>query len=66
MNERARLTVRNEPRGRETRMRRGGQTEGDGSVSSRAGCCIGQVRVACDSWPVARVAPAMERAPARR
>lgn len=39
-------------------MRKGeGETEGDGSVSSRAGCCIGQVRVACDSWPVARVVP---------
>lgn len=40
-----------------------GETEGDGSVSSRAGCCIGQVRVACDSWPVARVVLTMERGP---
>lgn len=41
-------------RGKESENERGGR-EGDGSVSSRAGCCNGQARVA--PWLVARVAP---------
>lgn len=37
--------------------------EGDGSVSSRAGCCIGQARVARGSWPMAQVVPTAKRGP---
>lgn len=32
-------------------------------MSSRAGCCIGQARVARGSWPVARVVPTAKRGP---
>lgn len=56
------MKVRNRPRGRE-QEREGGGREGDGSVSSRAGCCIGQARVARGSWPVAQVVPTTKRGP---